>query len=446
MERRKQTGERFYGACRKKISIIVPWLETSGKLLLFLLLSSSSFSQDIQYARKILDTLTAPGMHGRGYVNNGCGIAADFLENEFKKLGLKPFKESYRQKFSMKVNTFPGKMSVTFGERSLLPGIDFIVHSGSGKISGTFEMIWFTKEMLMNPSAMNRFRSTDLSDKVIVVDKSALVDKADIQLFDSFILNPFKARGIIFTESKKFTWSVAPKAFSYAVLYVMSDALKAEKKITLNIENKSFSKFQAENVLGFVPGSQSPDTFLLFTAHYDHLGRMGSETYFPGANDNSSGIAMLLNLAKHFSEKPHRYSVAFIAFAGEEAGLLGSEYYVKHPFFPLSKIKFLINMDLLGTGDDGMMAVNGAVFEDEFNQLSAINAEKRYLKEIQKRPKAANSDHYHFVEKGVRGFFFYTLGGIAAYHDVYDKAETLPLTEFDDIFRLIVDFVETSFP
>ena len=61
---------------------------------------------------------------------------------------------------------------------------------------------------------------------------------------------------------------------------------------------------------------------------------------------------------------------------------------------------------------------------------------------IKSRGKAANSDHYFFTEAGVPAFFFYTLGGISAYHDVFDIAETLPLTEYEDVFKLFVDFIE----
>ena len=101
-------------------------------------------------------------------------------------------------------------------------------------------------------------------------------------------------------------------------------------------------------------------------------------------------------------------------------------------------------MDLLGTGDDGLMVVNATEFEAQFNTLANINSEKKLLPKIDKRGKARNSDHYWFTEKGVPAFFIYTLGGIAAYHDVFDKAETLPLTKYKEVFQLITEF-EKSF-
>ncbi|MFL5752563.1 MAG: M28 family metallopeptidase, partial [Bacteroidia bacterium] len=133
-------------------------------------------------------------------------------------------------------------------------------------------------------------------------------------------------------------------------------------------------------------------------------------------------------------------SIAFICFSAEEAGLLGSEYYVNHPLFPLSKIKFLVNLDLLGTGDEGITVVNATEFKKQFEVLKQINEEKKYLPLVKPRGKAHNSDHYWFSEKGVPCFFIYTMGGIKAYHDVYDLPQTLPLTKFSEVFRLIVDF------
>jgi hypothetical protein len=106
----------------------------------------------------------------------------------------------------------------------------------------------------------------------------------------------------------------------------------------------------------------------------------------------------------------------------------------------LPKIKFLINLDLLGTGDDGIMVVNATEFRPQFEKLKKINDEKLYVKEIKQRGKAKNSDHYWFSENGVPAFFIYTLGGIKAYHDVFDIEKTLPLTDYNDVFKLLVEF------
>lgn len=170
---------------------------------------------------------------------------------------------------------------------------------------------------------------------------------------------------------------------------------------------------------------------------------MGNEVFFPGANDNASGIALLLNLAANYSQKePPKKTIVFMAFGAEEAGILGSKFFTENPTLPLSKINFVVNLDLLGTGSEGITVVNGAVYEKEFKMLQQINKDNNYLVAVKKRGKAANSDHYWFSEKGVPAVFIYTLGGIRAYHDVYDVSATLPLTEFEDCFRLIRDFID----
>ncbi|MDQ6815507.1 MAG: M28 family peptidase, partial [Bacteroidota bacterium] len=123
-----------------------------------------------------------------------------------------------------------------------------------------------------------------------------------------------------------------------------------------------------------------------------------------------------------------------------EAGLLGSKYFTQHPLFPLKNIRFLLNLDLEGTGDKGITVVNATEYTKAFAALNAVNDSGHYLVKINPRGKAANSDHYWFSEKGVPAFFMYTLGGIKAYHDIFDKAETLPLTKYEDLFKLIVGF------
>jgi Zn-dependent M28 family amino/carboxypeptidase len=179
----------------------------------------------------------------------------------------------------------------------------------------------------------------------------------------------------------------------------------------------------------------------VITAHYDHLGTLGRKKYFPGANDNASGVSMLLELAHYYSQNKPAYSMVFIAFAGEESGLIGSSYFVRKPTMELANIHFLINLDLLGTGDDGIMVVNGSVFKKEYDELIAINEKQHLLPAIKMRGEAANSDHYPFYKRKVPCFFIYTLGGIAAYHDVMDVAKTLPLTKYKEVFDLITLFV-----
>jgi Zn-dependent M28 family amino/carboxypeptidase len=168
---------------------------------------------------------------------------------------------------------------------------------------------------------------------------------------------------------------------------------------------------------------------------------MGSETYFPGGNDNASGNAMLIHLAEELIKHPIKYNVLFVAFAGEEIGLLGSKYMSANPIIPLKDIRFMLNLDIMGSGEEGITVVNSTLFPKEFDLLKSINAKKRLLKEIKPRGPAANSDHYHFTEAGVPAFFIYTMGPNKHYHDVEDRYEALSFEAFNSLNQLLLTFI-----
>lgn len=371
--------------------------------LIFLLIFAFNIAlaQDSSASRKIVDTLSSPYFWGRGYTNEGAEKTAEYLRNEFKRYGVKALQRgNYVQQFSYPVNTFPGKMKLNINGNSLSPGRDFIVSPES--------------------------KGLKVKAKLVQKDSSSFIDTEN---------------RILLRLENKLTWSVSQQVADYTSIIVDRRALKdVPTTIEIDIESKLIKSFPASNICGIVPGTNTPDSIIVITAHYDHLGGMGKDTYFPGANDNASGVALLLNLAKFYAVNPAKYSIAFLLFSGEEAGLLGSMHFSENPLFDLKKIRFLINTDLAGTGEDGITVVNASVFKKEFDLLNKVNTQGGYLTKMYSRGKAANSDHHWFTEKGVPSFFIYTMGGIRAYHDIYDKSETLPLTEQNDLLRLIIDF------
>src|ERR1700756_91033 len=375
--------------------------------LLFLFLSCISIhAQDSLYARKVINTLCSKQFAGRGYIKNGLDVAAKYIVGELKKFKARPlFYTGYYQWFDFNVNTFPGKMNVSVNGKILKPGVDFIVSPESIGLKGKFN-----------------------------------VEKKDSVTYIGNYETP-----LVLSLKRKLTFSVSSEIERYCAIELLNNNnFNSIKTVDINIENKLLNKYICKNICAFVNGKdEKNDTVIMLTAHYDHLGMMGSKTYFPGANDNASGVSMLLNLVKYYTQHPPKYKTVFVFFAGEEAGLLGSKYFTEHPVFELSKIKFLINLDLLGTGDEGITVVNATEFKPQFETLKKINTEKNYVALVKPRGKAHNSDHYWFTEKGVPSFFVYTLGGIKAYHDVYDIPKTLPLTKYTNVFKLLVDFIAT---
>lgn len=400
-------------------------------------------AQDIEYARKTINTLCSPDFHGRGYVNNGDAKAASFIYSELKKLD--NVKVQY-QSFNLTVNTFPKSMMVKVAGSTLKPGIDYLVDPNCPRVSNRkYNLLWLTYDELKTEENFKAFveKKKSAYNFFVVIDTLPANDKEAKSRAEQYItLVP--ALGVIHLTNSKLTWSVGHKQGRVAELTIKQDKLpRRTKTINVHVDAKLTQDYLTQNVIGFIKGTEQPDSIIALTAHYDHLGRMGKDTYFPGANDNASGTAMLLDMANYYSKHPPKFSVLFIAFAAEEAGLVGSNFYVKaDPKYALYKMKFLINMDLMATGSGGLMAVNGLVFEEEYKALVAINNEKKYLPVIKARGKAANSDHYWFTEEGVHSFFFYLMGDFPSYHDPGDKADIVPLTEYEDSFKLIRDFID----
>lgn len=414
--------------------IRVLWIAING------LFWANSLAQDMQRVRWNLEYLCSDKLAGRGYVKKGDSLAAIWIAQQFEQIGLKSFADTYFQKFSLSINTFPKKVSCWLDGKKLTLGKDFIVSADSPSAFGKAQVVLFDTTIFANTHQRKLFFAQDFRNKALVY--FAHWTKYFHQLSDTERVQLQKAL-VWVSLHKKLTATVATKQASIPELQIREEAWQAgTKTIRFQIRSQFIEKYTTRNVIGYLPGTAALDTFIVFTAHYDHLGCMGS-IYFPGANDNASGVTMLLELAHHYKQNPIKYSVAFMAFAAEEAGLIGSQFYTENPLFPLSQIKLLLNLDLVGTGDEGATVVNGAVFEKDFEKMQRINQAYSLLPKIQKRGKAANSDHFFFSEKGVKAFFIYTLGGTKAYHDIYDRPETLPLTKYQELFRLITLYVQS---
>lgn len=405
----------------------------------FFLVVFSVKSQDVEYAKKMLDTLSSSYFEGRGAVNKGERKAADFITNEYKKHGLKPFKESFLQHFNYNINTFSGKLEVAIDGKKLIPGKDYIVGAASSKLQGEFDLVHYNSTNLPTKKELQKLTKRDFFfNKIIVIDDEGI--EKDNEVLTALKINVFNAVGVILLENK-LTHSIATSYEKYAVLHILREVVgRNARKIAVNINQQLISNFKSQNVIGYVEGTDFPDSIIAVSAHYDHLGRMGDEIYFPGANDNAAGVAMLLNFAKYFSENLPKKTMVFMAFGAEESGIIGSRYFVENPTFELERINFLINLDVIGTGIDGVMVVNGVDLPKAFALLESCN-EKKYVPEIKKRKNAPNSDHFWFTQKGIPAFFIYGLGGGTAYHDIDDTSDKLKLEKYNDVFLLIRDFI-----
>ncbi|MBD3637810.1 MAG: M20/M25/M40 family metallo-hydrolase [Crocinitomicaceae bacterium] len=401
----------------------------------------SGFAQR-DYALSIVDSLCSPRYHGRGYVNEGDLKAAGFLVDEMKRLGVEAFPEqSYTQDYALSVNTFPHPISVALGGDTLEPGADYLVSPISGTAQGEFEVIELNSRSYFNTFNGNiNFSKLDPSQTVFAFNFLDTLDKRFRQKMESLSYEVTRYFPSIYVTNEKQMYSVGRKQTNYPRISIDSAAYKTVDKAYISVTNKYIPSYYSRNVIGYIPGNKKKK-YVVFTAHYDHLGRMGADTYFPGANDNASGVAMLLALAKYFKENPPKYSLVFCFFSGEEAGLLGSKYFVEHPYFQLKRVKMVINVDIMGGAGDGITVVNATKHKKQFDKMLKINDDWKLLPEIKKRGASANSDHHFFSEMGVPAFFIYSMGSVKNYHDIYDTAENTPLTNFDEVHDLLRRFV-----
>jgi hypothetical protein len=378
-------------------------------------------------------------MSGRAYVQRGDKKASAFIASEFKKKGLTHVKGKFFYKFPIPVNSIR-ETELVYNGKILKPGIDYLISASSPSIEANADMPFVPFDQL---NLENAYDKIPAAQKYLVFDTFNARYSAETEIaYRQFCSDPSR-KLLIRLSYEKLTWTGSTIQSKVCVITLRNAVFdrSVTAHFTLRVKASYDSSYTSRNVLGMVRGTHRPDSIILIGAHYDHLGRMGKDALFPGANDNASGIAMLLDLAGYFAGHPQKYSLVFVAFSGEEFGLVGSHFLSKHFPFQLSDIRFMLNLDLMANGADGVMVVNGTVHPDEFKALQSINQKQGYLPQIKQRGRAANSDHYWFSQAGVPAFFFYLMGPYPYYHDVNDKPEMVPFTNYCGAFLLFRDFV-----
>jgi len=199
------------------------------------------------------------------------------------------------------------------------------------------------------------------------------------------------------------------------------------------------------NVIGYL--DNKAENTVIIGAHYDHLGYGGEGSLFRdtikavhnGADDNASGVALLLDLAKKLKGKNTNNNYLFMAFSGEEMGLLGSNYFVKNPTIDTKKVSYMINMDMVGRmKKDSSLAVYGTGTSPIFKQV--LKAHNNDFKLIQNESGVGPSDHTSFYLADIPVLHFFT-GQHSDYHRPSDDIETLNYEGMAKISNYIFDII-----
>ena len=236
---------------------------------------------------------------------------------------------------------------------------------------------------------------------------------------------------------------------------------------TLSLELKSSSvEKSSRNVIGLLPGSETPDEAVVYMGHWDHLGTHADETgdnIYNGAVDNATGVAAILELAEAFrkAKTPPKRSILFLAVTLEESGLLGSKYYVAHPVIPLDKTVAVVNLDALApvgkARDITVVGKGSSQLEDVLKTV--LDTQQRVAKGETNTAAGYyfRSDHFNFAKAGVPALYIDSgtdlleggqAAGDAAGKDYTDNRYHKPGDQFDAAtWKLdgIVQDVETAY-
>jgi len=222
-------------------------------------------------------------------------------------------------------------------------------------------------------------------------------------------------------EAARSVFSAAGVDFDEAVSAAAARDFEAQPlglQASVAVEN-SLASMESPNVVGMLPGAEHPDEYIVYTAHWDHLGVARSvleDRIYNGAVDNATGVAGMLEIAEAFAalEPGPARSVVFLAVTAEESGLLGSAWYASHPLFPLERTVANINLDamsLVGPSHDITVIGYGNSELDDY-AARAARAQGRHL-EREPTPEKGffyRSDHFSFAKRGVPAL--YLRGGV----------------------------------
>ncbi len=433
--------------------------------------------------------LADDALEGRRAGTEGAAKAADYVEKAFRGLNLAPAGEkgTFRQPFNLLVDTQPGKVNeLTVGTRDrafVAPSFGPLAFSGakdaeSATANGALAFRGYGVSMA---GAYDDYAGlADVAGKIVVLFLRGLPDEAiqqksnphaNPQAFQSTYAKAMFAKGrgaagvLFVADSKQRSGALEPLVgdisgshIGIPVAQITRDALKVllepYKKTLEDLEKPSSEakgsgfdldvtaqmttsvreiRGTTDNVLGLLKGATKPDEIVVVSAHYDHLGYGGqgslSDAAGPqihnGADDNASGTAGLIEIARRLAANPPARSILFVGWSGEEEGLLGSEHWMAAPTVDLARVVANVNLDMIGRlGADGV-ALDGVGSGEGFSQLvDEANAATGLKLSKTAGSMSGRSDHAAFIQKGIPALHLFT-GAHADYHKPSDDWDRL---------------------
>ena len=448
---------------------------------------------------RITGSLASAKFYGRGTGTGGDSLAALFIRKELEKAGAVPFTGTGLQSFSVNVAVKPGeKNRLSISGRTFVPGTDFMPLALSSNTTLAAPVVFCGYGLLPSGDTLHRddFASIDVTGKWAMVLRGypesdpASAGYGSISTDRIKVLNAREkgAAGILLVSGEK--WDVADnldkpsRSEARAGLPVLqvkrsvADSILQSSELTMKEleERAADSRIPAglmtetivdagadvekkeavtSNVIMKLEGNSNAGEYIIIGAHYDHLGMggPGSSSRVPdtvavhyGADDNASGVALMIELAEKLaaSETGHSRSIVFVAFSGEEMGLLGSKHFVENAGIKPSAIDLMINLDMVGRMKEGNgLQVGGVGTADGLRETVILNSDTSAVRLSFTSEGYGPSDHSSFYGKNIPVLYF-TTGAHLDYHTPQDTPDKLNYEGMVRIGDLLTGIVSSA--
>jgi len=415
-------------------------------------------------------------LEGRGTPSRGLDLAAEYIAAQFRRAGLEPVIDGGYYQTTEMIEVEPPKsgfqMTITDGpdvmpvkSEEVTPRFHNPLEiSGAGiyKLEGRDE------------TAMKDLGPQDVAGRVVVTelpDFSGAIASDAIHRFGTLLaaiertkplLTVMLSRdGIAELNTRLITAEEGKSAAPLRLIVRNSEAIRwytslrpgaTRAVLRLSLPEPKETKVKLRNVIGLLRGSDPAlsDTYVLLTAHYDHLGVRSEgpgDRIFNGANDDGSGTVSVIELASALASlrpRPRR-SVVFMTFFGEEEGTLGSHYYAEHPVFPIERTVADVNLEQVGRTDaiDGPKVSQGTFTGGDYSDLPGLFRKAgartgvRVLSDKENGGFFARSDNIAFAEKGVPAHTLAVAFEFADYHQTGDKWQKIDYDNMAKVDRML---------
>ncbi|GGZ22399.1 hypothetical protein GCM10007049_14020 [Echinicola pacifica] len=454
------------------IGLILSWQATAQQMPVAEKYAGTITDTDL---KEYLTYLASDELEGRETGEKGQKMAAEYLVNFYKEIGLEgPVDGQYTQPFSL-VSVSYGDIELRVGKDKLVNNEDF-VFVGDGNIKRSKSELIFlglaNEENLEKIDVKGKFvglwaigqQAGSLMDKiweagaegiiVVTMEGQANFDRL-ANRYKSLsgkgrlgFEKPTEQKPVFLVSSDKMASLFGKSVEELKEAAKTSPESVATQKVRYKIE-KELEEVPTENVMGFLPGTDKKDEILVVSSHYDHIGINSKGEINNGADDDGSGTVSVMEIAQAFAtaakegNSPRR-SVLFLNVTGEEKGLLGSEYYTDHPIFPLENTVNNINIDMVGRIDyeyqeaenqDYVYVIGSDMLATqlktiiEYNNITHTDLILDYRYDAEDDPNRFyyRSDHYNFAKHNIPVAFFFN----GVHDDYHQPTDTVDKIEFE---------------